>query len=78
MDCDLDYGPALIEHILLKHKFTNASKIGKTFNIENDLQELFLAIQDGEAILQTARKQHSKVKQLLLPLLLDIEFSFTS
>lgn len=59
----LDYGPALIEHVLLKHGFTNASKIGKSFDINNDINELFLAIQDAEVMMEKAKKEVSKVKR---------------
>ncbi|KAF2894967.1 hypothetical protein ILUMI_11200 [Ignelater luminosus] len=56
----LDYGPALIEHVLLKHGFTNVSKIGKTFDITNDINELFVALQEAEVIMENAKKEPSK------------------
>nr|CAH7713769.1 unnamed protein product [Callosobruchus chinensis] len=59
---NLEYGPPLIEHVLLKHGFTNAAKIGKTFSITEDIDRLMEALQDAENILQTGRKEHSKVE----------------
>ncbi|CAH1998985.1 unnamed protein product [Acanthoscelides obtectus] len=58
---NLEYGPPLIEHVLVKHGFTNATKIGKTFNIMEDIDRLMEALQEAEDILQAAKKEHSKV-----------------
>lgn len=57
----IEYGPALIEHALLKFGFTNASKVGKTFNITDDLPKLMEAIQEADSILESAKKQPFKV-----------------
>lgn len=56
----LEYGPALLEHVLLNHGFTNASKVGKTFKIPEDLDTLMQAIQEAEKIMQEAKKSPSK------------------
>lgn len=62
MDCVfVEYGPALIEHVLLKFGFSNASKIGKTFNLEDDIQKLMDAIQEAEVIMENSKKGPSKV-----------------
>lgn len=57
----IEYGPALIEHALLRFGFTNASKVGKTFIITNDLPKLMEAIQEADSILESAKNQPFKV-----------------
>lgn len=47
--------------MLLKFGFSNASKIGKTFDVEKDIQKLVDAIQEAEVILDSAKKGPSKV-----------------
>ncbi|KAG5894542.1 hypothetical protein JTB14_026830 [Gonioctena quinquepunctata] len=56
---NLDYGPALIEHVLSKHNFS-AAKIGKTFNVEDQIDNLMTAITDAETIFQYSKKEHAK------------------
>ncbi|KAK4883945.1 hypothetical protein RN001_000216 [Aquatica leii] len=56
----LDFGASLIEHVLLMHNFTNASKLGKTFHIDKDINELFSAIQDANLIVESVKNETSK------------------
>lgn len=56
-----EYGPALIEHVLLKHGFNNSAKIGKTFTIEKDIDQLMIALEEANGLFQAAKKQHSLV-----------------
>lgn len=56
-----EYGPALIEHVLLIHGFNNSSKIGKTFTIEKDIDQLMIALEEANGLFQAAKKQHSLV-----------------
>ncbi|XP_044747380.1 nuclear export mediator factor NEMF homolog [Coccinella septempunctata] len=51
----LDYGPSLIEHVLIGKGFSNNCKIGKTFNLSTDLEALFEAIMEAENIFGKAR-----------------------
>lgn len=57
----VEYGPALLEHVLLKHGFTNASKVGKTFNVAEDLDKLMEAIDEAEQIMHNAKMSPAKV-----------------
>lgn len=66
----LEYGPALIEHVLLKHGFKN-TKI-KDFNMETSLEKLHLALTEAENVLSAAKMNHSKVSKEKLPKLLLI------
>lgn len=59
----LEYGPALLEHVLLKHGFTNASKVGKTFDITKDIDRLVEAIKEADEIMESAKKQTAKVNK---------------
>ncbi|XP_039250182.2 ribosome quality control complex subunit NEMF-like [Styela clava] len=55
----LPYGTACIEHCLLKSGFPINAKFGKEFNIENDLEGLFIGIYHGEELLDTLMKDCS-------------------
>ncbi|XP_057671845.1 ribosome quality control complex subunit NEMF homolog [Diorhabda carinulata] len=57
---NLEYGPAVLEHVLLKHNFPNATKIGKSFNPTESIDEVMDAIRDAENIFQTARGGQTK------------------
>ena len=47
-----DYGPALIEHVLLDFGFPSNCRVGKEFEMERDLPKLHLALKSAESILQ--------------------------
>ncbi|RZC38320.1 nuclear export mediator factor NEMF -like [Asbolus verrucosus] len=57
---NLEYGPAIIEHVLLKQGFPNSTKIGKTFSIENDIQKVVCALEEAERLFEEAKKCVSK------------------
>lgn len=57
---NLDYGPALIEHVLLKNGFTNSTKIGKTFDIDRDIERLFVAMEEAKIIVENAKAHNCK------------------
>jgi hypothetical protein len=48
----LDYGPALIEHVLLEFGFPPNSRIGTQFDITRDLPKLHLALKSADSIMQ--------------------------
>lgn len=60
-DFVLEYGPAIIEHVLLLQGFSNSTKLGKTFNIQEDIDKLMNAINEAENIFQLAKQSHEKV-----------------
>lgn len=55
----LEYGPPLIEHVLLNANFSNA-KIGKNFNIDEEIEKLYAAIQEADMILNNSKNKASK------------------
>ncbi|ERL92434.1 hypothetical protein D910_09748 [Dendroctonus ponderosae] len=57
----LEFGPALLEHVLLKQGLVNSVKIGKTFDIHNDIDKVITAISEAESIFKTAQSQPFKV-----------------
>lgn len=57
----VEYGPAIIEHVLLKQGFSNSTKIRKTFNIREDIDKLMDATSEAEHIFQLAKQNHEKV-----------------
>lgn len=57
-----EYGPALIEHVLLKHGFNNSAKIGKTFDIEKDINCLMDALTEANNLFQTGKYNHQLVR----------------
>ncbi|KAL1461067.1 hypothetical protein WDU94_012998, partial [Cyamophila willieti] len=50
----LDYGPAIIEHVLMSVGFPNTCKLGKDVNIDTDLPRLVEAFKMAEQILDQA------------------------
>uniref|UniRef100_A0A1Y1MZR1 NFACT RNA-binding domain-containing protein n=1 Tax=Photinus pyralis TaxID=7054 RepID=A0A1Y1MZR1_PHOPY len=57
---NLDYGPSLIEHVLLKSGFANSTKLGKSFEINTDIERLFSAIEEAKQIVEVAKTQNCK------------------
>lgn len=64
-ECDFfaDYGPAVIEHTLLKAGFNAGCKLGKGFDLDKDAPKLFAALTEADHLLDQALQQESKVRQ---------------
>lgn len=56
-----EYGPPLIEHVLLKQGFGNSTKIGKTFDVSADVDKLMQAILEADKIFKIAQTEPQKV-----------------
>ncbi|XP_034933675.1 nuclear export mediator factor NEMF [Chelonus insularis] len=56
----LEFGSALIDHVLLKSGFPSNCKIEKTFNVKEDMDKLWSALQLADQILEDAKKGPSK------------------
>lgn len=56
----LEFGSAVIDHVLLKAGFAIGCKIGKDFNITEDMSKLILALEDANNIVDHAKKNTSK------------------
>ncbi|KAI5706835.1 hypothetical protein M8J75_011793 [Diaphorina citri] len=56
----LDYGPAIIEHVLMTAGFPNTCKLGMDINIETDLPRMVEAFKMAELILDQALTVSSK------------------
>lgn len=56
----LEFGSAVIDHVLLKAGFNFGCKIGKDFNIAEDMPKLILALEDANNIMDHAKKNISK------------------
>ncbi|XP_021920344.1 nuclear export mediator factor NEMF homolog isoform X2 [Zootermopsis nevadensis] len=56
----LDYGPAVIEHALLKAGFNAGCKLGKGFDLDKDAPKLFAALTEADHLLDQALQQESK------------------
>ncbi|KAK3587746.1 hypothetical protein CHS0354_042701 [Potamilus streckersoni] len=56
----LDYGPALIENCLIGARFANNVKIGKGFNLANDISRLMSALNEAEELFVKLQSQPSK------------------
>ncbi|XP_022913769.2 ribosome quality control complex subunit NEMF homolog [Onthophagus taurus] len=56
----LEYGPSLLEHVLLKFGFKNSAKLGKDFKTDRDINKLYEAILDAENLMNEAKKIPSK------------------
>lgn len=56
----LEFGSAVIDHVLLKAGFALGCKIGKDFNITEDMPKLILALEDANNIVDHAKKNVSK------------------
>ena len=48
----IDYGPALIEHVLLEFGFPSNSRIGTQFDITRDLPKLHFSLKSADGIMQ--------------------------
>jgi hypothetical protein len=59
----LEYGPALIEQVLIEHGFTPNSRIGTQFDINRDCPKLHMALKSAENILNSIGTS-SKVNKL--------------
>lgn len=60
----IEYGPAIVDHVLLRQGFSNSTKIGKTFNIQQDIDKLMDAVVEAENIFQLAKQNHEKVLKI--------------
>ncbi|XP_025157417.1 nuclear export mediator factor NEMF homolog isoform X2 [Harpegnathos saltator] len=56
----LEFGSAVIDHVLLKATFALGCKISKDFNITEDMPKLILALEDANNIMDNAKKSASK------------------
>lgn len=56
----LDYGPAIIEHVLLKVGFNAGCKLGKGFGLEKDMPKLLAALNEADRLLDLASQQERK------------------
>lgn len=56
----VDYGPAIIEHVLLKSGFTAVSKLGKGFDLDKDMPKLMAALSEADGLLDLAVHQEPK------------------
>jgi hypothetical protein len=55
------FGSALIDHTLTLASFPDKLIIGKTFNLQNDMDKLFDALLQAEQIMNDVTTQSSKV-----------------
>ncbi|XP_076234474.1 nuclear export mediator factor NEMF homolog Clbn [Calliopsis andreniformis] len=56
----LEFGSSIIDHVLLKYGFTLGCKIGKDFNLAEDMSKLILALECANEMMETAKKDVSK------------------
>ncbi|XP_014480395.1 PREDICTED: nuclear export mediator factor NEMF homolog [Dinoponera quadriceps] len=56
----LEFGSAVIDHVLLKSGFALGCKIGKDFNVAEDMPKLILALEEANNIVDHAKKNTSK------------------
>lgn len=56
----LEFGAALIDHVLLQAGFASGCKIGKDFDIATDMPRLIVALQNADNMLNNAKKNVSK------------------
>ncbi|CAH1163719.1 unnamed protein product [Phaedon cochleariae] len=57
---NLEYGPPLIEHVLRIHGFSGSTKIGKDFDIANNIDALMSAINEAEHLFQKSLSGHNE------------------
>ncbi|CAG9863169.1 unnamed protein product [Phyllotreta striolata] len=57
---NLEYGPAIIEHVLLKRNFPNSTKIGKNLNQNEDIDRILEALNEAEDIFQNIKPEQIK------------------
>ncbi|KAF4516743.1 hypothetical protein B566_EDAN008433 [Ephemera danica] len=62
----LDYGPPLIEHVLLGAGLTPNAKISKGFDVDADMIKLVAAMNEAEEVMDSAAASPSKAGYLLL------------
>ncbi|OAD59339.1 Nuclear export mediator factor NEMF like protein [Eufriesea mexicana] len=56
----LEFGSAVIDHVLLKHGFTLGCKIGKDFNVVEHMSKLILALECANEMMDFAKTNVSK------------------
>ncbi|XP_046823727.1 nuclear export mediator factor NEMF homolog isoform X1 [Vespa crabro] len=56
----LEFGAAVIDHVLLQAGFASGCKIGKDFDIVKDMSRLIVALQSADDMLNDAKKNISK------------------
>lgn len=56
----LEFGAAVIDHVLLKAEFNLGCKIGKDFNITEDMPKLILALEEANNMMEHAKQNVSK------------------
>jgi predicted ribosome quality control (RQC) complex YloA/Tae2 family protein len=56
----VDYGPAIVEHALLKSGFTTGCKLGKGFDLEKDMPKLMAALSEADHLLDLVAHQEPK------------------
>lgn len=57
----LEYGPSLIEHVLVKRGILNSAKIDKTFDINQNIDKVVDAMSEAYTIFKNAQNEPSKV-----------------
>lgn len=56
----LEVGAAVIDHVLLEVGFQLGCKVGKEFDVEKDVDKLYIALENAEKMLNNAKKDLSK------------------
>lgn len=56
----MEYGPAIIDHILLGVGLQGTGKLGKNFEVEKDLPKLITALTEAEEMIKIATQSSSK------------------
>jgi hypothetical protein len=59
----VDYGPAIIEHVLIKAGFSAGCKVGKGFDLEKDMSRLLAALNEADHLLDLAVEREPKVSE---------------
>jgi hypothetical protein len=59
----VDYGPAIIEHVLIKAGYNAGCKLGKGFDLEKDMSKLLVALNEADYLLDLALEREPKVSQ---------------
>ncbi|XP_050305733.1 ribosome quality control complex subunit NEMF homolog [Anthonomus grandis grandis] len=60
LNTNLENGPALLDHVLAKQTIPSSAKIGKTFDIERDVDKLVMALREADMIFKSAKKEPPK------------------
>ena len=58
-----DYGPALIEHVLLGVDLRGTEKIGQGFDLQNNLSKIINALKEAQDIVENASLSVSKANK---------------